>query len=282
MTTRRGGFGGALGRRALLRGALLGGAGLAAAALLGCGGEDDEEGEGGEGERFYPEAGPAGWGYHGVRGPEHWAELSTAYAACGGGLQSPIDIDGYAARSGGGPIAFSYAAPASGVHYDGKFVHVDYGPGNTIEVGGVTYSLAGAHAHAPSEHRVGGEQFAAEMHLVHSGGGGLAVVAQLFTLGAASPLLQPMIDEAPTHGETAAEGVAIDPAGYVPERGGYWRYDGSTTTPPCREGVAWFVLREPRTASQYQVDHLLALGGGPSNRPVQPLGGRAVTAGGEA
>ena len=268
-----------LGRRALLRGALLGGAGLAAAALLGCGGEDDADEEG----RFYPEAGPSAWGYHGVRGPEHWGELSTAYAACGGGgRQSPIDIDGYGARSGGGPIAFSYAAPATGVHYDGKFVHVDYGAGNTIEVDGETYTLTGAHAHAPSEHRVGGEQFAAEMHLVHSDGdGGLAVVGQLFTLGAASPLLQPMIDEAPTHGETALS-VAIDPAGYEPERGGYWRYDGSTTTPPCREGVAWFVLREPRTASRYQVEHLLALGGGPSNRPVQPLGGRAVTIGGEA
>ena len=43
---------------------------------------------------------------------------------------------------------------------------------------------------------------------------------------------------------------------------------------------AQFVMREPRTISQEQVAALLALSGGPNNRPVQPIGGRAIRLGG--
>src|SRR5262245_60253193 len=36
---------------------------------------------------------PAHWTYGGEDGPEHWASLSPAYAACGQGhFQSPIDL----------------------------------------------------------------------------------------------------------------------------------------------------------------------------------------------
>ena len=85
-----------------------------------------------------------------------------------------------------------------------------------------------------------------------------------------------MLDAAPPDGEMA-EGVAIDPGGYVPGSRAHFRYDGSLTTPPCSEGIAWHVLRETRTASREQVDRLRAIGGGPTNRPVQPLGGRVIT-----
>ena len=37
------------------------------------------------------------WGYEGPIGPERWASLSEAYAACGGEQQSPVDISGYEA-----------------------------------------------------------------------------------------------------------------------------------------------------------------------------------------
>ena len=39
-------------------------------------------------------------------------------------------------------------------------------------------------------------------------------------------------------------------------------------------------MREPKTISAEQVDGLLALSGGPNNRPVQPRGDRRILAGG--
>ena len=216
------------------------------------------------------------WSYAGATGPDRWASLAEAYAPCGGRMQSPIDIAAHV-EGGAGPLAFSYAVPAEAARTSHGFVYVDYPSGNTLTSGGREYELKSAHAHAPSEHTIAGEQFAAELHLVHADdGGALAVVGVLFALGDASPVLQAMLDAAPPDGETA-EGVAIDPGAYAPGDTAHFRYDGSLTTPPCSEGIAWHVLREVRTVSREQVDALLAIGGGPTNRPVQPLGDRVVT-----
>ena len=112
--------------------------------------------------------------------------------------------------------------------------------------------------------------------------GDLAVVGLLFEPGEPSPLVQTILDAAPPSGESASEGIALNarrPASRVRTRL-TTRYDGSKTTPPCDEGVSWFVMREPRTISQEQVAALQALSGGPSNRPVQPIGSRAILLGG--
>ena len=71
--------------------------------------------------------------------------------------------------------------------------------------------------------------------------------------------------------------MAIDPGAYVPGGTSYFAYDGSKTTPPCDEGVAWHVMREVRTISAEQVEELRTLGGGPTNRPLQPANDRLIT-----
>ena len=259
-----------LDRRALLRRGLLGGAGLAAAVLFGCDDDDDIAS---------PPAAPA-WGYEGPAAPEHWASLSEAYATCAGEEQSPVDITAYE-QGDGGPLSFSYGSDASAVRNDRKFVHADYAEGSTLRAGQRTFGLKSAHLHAPSEHRVEGVEFAAELHVVHADAGGdLAVVGLLFELGEPSSLVQAILDAAPPAGETRNGGITLNAAACAPEDSAYYSYDGSKTTPPCPEGVSWFVMREPRTISQAQVDGLLALSGGPNNRPVQPVGGRAIRLGG--
>ena len=66
---------------------------------------------------------------------------------------------------------------------------------------------------------------------------------------------------------------SLDPAALLPVRRTSWRYQGSLTTPPCTEGVAWVVLAEPLTLSAAQIDAFGAIY--PNNRrPVQPLGER--------
>ena len=101
----------------------------------------------------------------------------------------------------------------------------------------------------------------------------------LFELGAPSPVVQAILDAAPAAGETVIDGIAIDSEALLPDQLDYFRYDGSKTTPPCQEGVDWYVMREPETISAEQVDNLQALSGGPNNRPVQPIGDRVMTLG---
>ena len=223
----------------------------------------------------------AEWGYVGPGAPQYWASLSEEYADCGEGKQqSPIDITGYE-EGDAEPISFSYETDASAVRNSGKAVYVDYAPGSSLSVGPRTFELKSAHIHSPSEHLVDGVSFAAELHLVHADAEGqLAVVGQLFTLGESSPTVQAILDAAPAEGKTVSAKVGLNARGYTPGELGYFRYDGSLTTPPCSEPVEWHVLRTPKTISAEQVDDLLALSGGPNNRPIQPRGERAIAASG--
>ena len=217
------------------------------------------------------------WGYSGSGAPENWGNLSADYRPCADGIaQSPVDIAGYVAGDLP-PVVFHYNGSAVGSHNTGKSAYLDYGPGNAIDVGGHRYELQGIHYHSPGEHLLDGESFGAELHLVHQDNlGSLAVVGLLFRSGAASPLVQALLDAAPNPGESVAVASGIAAAEYVPTGLGYFGYDGSLTTPPCSEGVRWIVMQEIGTVSPPQIAALQSLSGGPNNRPVQDIGTRRI------
>jgi hypothetical protein len=64
----------------------------------------------------------------------------------------------------------------------------------------------------------------------------------------------------------------------------FYNYDGSFTTPPCTEGINWFVVKDVQTISQAQLNSFTRLwagnvthaGGKGTNRVVQPLGSRTL------
>ncbi len=259
-------------RRLLATGAALA-AGTAGLALTGCGGDDEAEG-----------AGPVAWGYEGAGAPARWASLDPQFYNCGAGRhQSPIDLTGYA-EGPGEALAFDYGGGApEAIDYDGLFMHVRYAPGNLFIAGEVVNEVLQAHLHTPSEHLVDGDAFPVELHVVHQhpdgpGAGlwGYTVVGVLFESGEPDPVVQAFIDGVPPRGAEAAAGPAFDLAALVPADPAHYRYDGSTTTPPCVEPVDWYVLRERRTVSPEQVDRLRELHGGVNARPVQPLGDRRI------
>lgn len=57
----------------------------------------------------------------------------------------------------------------------------------------------------------------------------------------------------------------------------FYNYAGSLTTPPCSEGVRWFVLKDRITISHKQVDEFSHFVHGANARPVQPLNDRTVS-----
>jgi carbonic anhydrase len=98
------------------------------------------------------------WTYSGKLGPEHWGELSKAFAACSEGKnQSPIDIvDPIDADPG--PIGLVYRGSTTAVVNNGHTLQVDVGPGNSLDVDGQMFELVQFHLHSPSEHWIHGEQ----------------------------------------------------------------------------------------------------------------------------
>lgn len=223
-------------------------------------------------------------------GPPHWGELDPTFTTCGTGMQqSPIDIRTAEVEFAGGQprLQFRYDEVPLVVENNGHAIEVPIESGNELRIGGERYRLLQVHFHTPSEHTVDGASFAMEAHLVHiNSSGQLAVVGVLMVLGDPSPAVAAVFDNAPPAlGEVHVEGVEFHPEDLLPESGSYYAYPGSLTTPPCSEGVRWFVLREPVSVSARQVRQLADFvrdfpgydGYDQNNRPVLPLNERVVT-----
>ena len=65
----------------------------------------------------------------------------------------------------------------------------------------------------------------------------------------------------------------MDPAALLPADKTYWHYHGSFTTPPCTEGVMWFVLNNPVELSDAQISAFEAIYDH-NYRPVLPMNAR--------
>jgi carbonic anhydrase len=219
----------------------------------------------------------AHWSYKGQTGPAHWGDLDKEDAPCKlGKEQSPIDIVG-AQKADLEPIVFQYTASPADVVNNGHTVQVNVANGGSIRVGAAEYKLAQFHFHTPSEERINGKAHAMVAHLVHkSSDGNLAVVAVEIDRGKENAALKPVFDAMPAKvGETRPLSGGFNLTSILPVRRGYYTFMGSLTTPPCSEGVRWYVLRDPVEISAGQLAVFTKLY--PMNaRPVQPLNGRPL------
>jgi carbonic anhydrase len=218
------------------------------------------------------------WSYDGEHGPRHWAALNKEYASCGvGKAQSPVDIRG-AVTSKLAPIQFDYRATPLHIIDNGHTVQVNYGAGSSITVDGKRYELVQFHFHRPSEETIDGTAFPMEAHLVHKDAEGhLAVVAVLLRQGIENPFLRSLWANLPAQKEKemVVDKVTLNAAGLLPKSRAYYTFPGSLTTPPCSEGVTWFVLTAPVDLSAAQVARFDKIYSN-NARPTQPLNGRVV------
>ncbi|KAL2481672.1 Alpha carbonic anhydrase 1 [Abeliophyllum distichum] len=230
--------------------------------------------------------------YSGLTGPAKWASLDPKFSMCANGKsQSPINIvkDKVVVDKKLKPLIRQYNA-ANVTLVNNKFnVAVVY-PSNCgmLIVDGKKYSLKQMHWHSPSEHRIDGQQFAAELHLVHvADDGNVSVVGILFQYGHPDPVIEKiqnklseLAKEIRTRNEEAPVIVGPFHPTEVRKNGHkYYRYTGSFSTPPCAENVTWIILAKVRSISKEQVEALKA----PldtrcknNNRPVQESNGRPV------
>lgn len=222
-------------------------------------------------------SGPVHWGYEGEGGPAHWGDLSPEFATCGSGReQSPIDIPRDAPINTQG-LEFNYRPSALTIANNGHSIQVDYEAGSTLAAGDAAWGLVQFHLHAPSEHTLGGAYSPMELHLVHKDAGGrIAVAGVLIVEGAHNPAYEPVLAHMPSQvGEAELiPGSAVDAGALLPTDRSYYRYPGSLTTPPCTEGVTWFVLAEHVELSAAQIAAFRELYDG-NDRPIQPLNDRA-------
>jgi carbonic anhydrase len=237
-------------------------------------------------------------------GPLHWGNVTASYATCGnaplglptivpvGMAQTPVNIVTANTVLAVLPeLDFGYNTTPFDVENTGHVVEVLYNAGSSIRLGRSvtdTYQLLQFHFHAPSEHTIDGKQYDAELHLVHQNIlGQLAVVGVLLSMSDTAPssIFDDILMTAPmTVGSGSREGVSLNANALLPVDPDYFTYAGSLTTPPCSEGVRWFVMQTPVAVSPYVIKqlHLIASqfpgynGFANNNRPVTPLNTRTI------
>jgi len=218
--------------------------------------------------------------------------LMYPYAECSiGGHQSPVNLDSMTHEKPSDSLRIDYDKDFSPDFFNsGHAAQVnlpDNYPGKLF-VNRDAYPLIQFHIHAPAEHVIGTQTFPAELHFVHiRPDGKMAVLAVLITAkgDTENAEFQKIIDNMPHTPAThdTSTNVQLRLRELLPKhKEHFFSYAGSLTTPPCSEGVNWYVLSEPLTISVSQLTELVDFSqyleglGLPNNRLPQNINGRVV------
>jgi len=221
-------------------------------------------------------------GYEGKIGPLVWGKLDPSFQTCSKGHeQSPIDIRGARLNRSLQPLEFHFVAGPMTLENTGRGILAHVDTGSTMVAGGVRYRLLELDFHHPSEHPVKGKLSDMEVDLVYrSDDGKIAIVAVRLNQdrGVANALLATLWEHLPAKpGTTAKITDMVSAGGLLPSDRGYWTYIGSEVTPPCSEGVRWFVFEEDLSISRSQMRAFTDLFR-MNTRPVQDAHGRKIEA----
>jgi carbonic anhydrase len=206
----------------------------------------------------------APWDYQGKRGEVVWGRLDPAYQTCSKGHeQSPLDIRGARLNKALAPIEFHYIAGPVTLINDGHTIAARVSPGSYIVAGGVRYELIQFDFHHPSEEAVKGKVTDMDVQLLHRSADGkqaVVTVRMRQSLDVPNAVLATLWPYLPRKaGTTAKVQEMVSAGGFLPVDRGYWTYMGSLSTPPCTEGVRWFVFEQELSLSRDQLRAFVAL-----------------------
>jgi carbonic anhydrase len=238
------------------------------------GGHGKDDGKGKTEEKGAPEKKAVHWSYDGDMGPERWGKEFPTCAK--GKAQSPLDIRGPFVKTRTVVTTDYKEGPLKMVN-NGHTIQVNAPAGSKLRIDGIAYDLLQFHFHRPSEEKIDGKPMAMVVHFVHKNAEGkLAVLGVLLKEGNENPGIKTLwanmpMEEGP---EVAPEGVNFNPANLLPREFDFYSYEGSLTTPPCTEGVRFFILKTTVNVAKEQV---AAFPFKRNARPVQELNGREIS-----
>ncbi|UII34585.1 carbonic anhydrase family protein [Fulvivirga ulvae] len=219
------------------------------------------------------------WSYGGETGPDHWAEFEKG--DCGGKFQSPVDILQTETDSTLQPLDIHYSKSTK-IHEvvnNGHSIQYNFDAGDYITLNGEKYELKQFHFHELSEHTIKGVHFPMVIHLVHVSESGKYAVFAVMAVESEinSPAFQFLDGYLPLAvDEKKGVNATFNMNDVIPQQKQYYAYTGSLTTPPCTEGVQWFIFKQPLSVSLKMINDLRELMPVNNYRNVQPLNGRVI------
>lgn len=206
-----------------------------------------------------------------------WGKIKPNYTLCQTGtLQSPIDLPRTPSISRINQPSFSsqYLSVAGKLSNWGYGASFDLAEKIITARPSVTYQgntkifLDSWHIHAPSEHTIDGYRARAELHIVHTDANGIeaGVFALLIDPGlSSSAFVSQFIDDvqaSPGTDTINLQTTKLNMSLLFEEVGGFrefWTYVGSLTSPPCKEGIRWWLAKDTLFVSTEQMQKLLRI-----------------------
>lgn len=197
------------------------------------------------------------------------------YLTCQSGThQSPIPLDVPSIASSKHRLSFDYGtknttgslynwgfAPAFDVATESKD-NLSKNP--SIRYDETTLYLKGWHIHTPAEHHIHGKRAKAEMHFVHADASGKEKAVLGFLInpnGNTDNEFFAQFQQFFGFNDTSArQTMTVDlkkALSSVSLFKNVWAYEGSLTSPPCREGIQWFVASQIMSVSVEQMKSIL-------------------------
>lgn len=189
------------------------------------------------------------WNYE---SPEKWDENNEKNKFCKIGYnQSPIDVKYEFEKS---ELSFDYKK--SEVEKIPKLHHLSinfYGK-NFVTRGKKKYLLREISFHHPSEHLIDGKAHSLEMQISHkSEDEQWLILAVFLEVGKENSDFANLIKFLASRDKE----IEINPSNLVKNDDEIFFYDGSFTTPPCKEGVKWYVMKTPIKISKEQMNKII-------------------------
>jgi carbonic anhydrase len=219
----------------------------------------------------------ANWSYEGKNGQLAWSKLDPSWGACAKGHeQSPIDIRGAKLDKTLKPIEFHYMSGPVTLENTGLTIVAHVDRGSYIMVDGVRYDLVSFDFRHPAEEPVKGRYSDMSIHLLHKSADGKMVIVAVRVVedrSLGNAILAMLWDHLPkvAH-KTETITDLVNPGGLLPADRSYWTYTGSLTTPPCTEGVQWFVFEQELGISRTQLRTFSSMFKMDTREPQDPHG----------
>ncbi len=194
------------------------------------------------------------WSYSGRSAPKYWGSLKESYKFCKIGYnQSPIDIREKFEES---DLKFFYSNSDVEKERKNYVMNINFFGKDYLLRGSKKYYLRKISFNHPSEHLIAGKPYSLELQIYHKSDDEQWLVLAIFLeLGQENSEFKKII----TLLSNKEKEAKINLAKIVKENSKSFFYDGSFTTPPCKEGVKWYVVKTPVEISKEQMNQIIKL-----------------------
>jgi len=187
------------------------------------------------------------WSY---QNQEKWGEIKEEYKFCKIGYnQSPIDIK---REFNNKDLTFSYSKSEVEKERKNYVMKFNFNRKDFVIRAKRKYFVNHFEFHHPSEHLVDSAPYSLEMQIYHKSDDEQRLAVAIFLeIGEENKNFNQIIEGLKN------KSSKIDLSKIIKLDDDLFFYDGSSTTPPCKEGLKWYIMKTPIKISKEQMNQII-------------------------